>query len=110
MYKTQHAQTALPMGNRSRRVVGARASSNKLGKLVDSPAQRKRAIKFDGKKTVIEMKKYLCEFLKDERGLTTVEYAVAGGLISLAVVGGFQALGLTVDGIIRGINTAITTP
>ena len=63
--------------------------------------------RFDTKKTVIEMKKYVVNFLKDERGLTTVEYAVAGGLISLAVVGAFQALGVTVDGIIRGIDGAL---
>lgn len=56
---------------------------------------------------VIDMKKSIIKFLKDERGLTTVEYAVAGGLISLAVVASFQALGLTVDGIITAIDNAI---
>lgn len=49
----------------------------------------------------------IAAFVKDEQGLTTVEYAVAGGLISAAVVGSFKALGLTVDGIIQGINTAL---
>ncbi|HEX9877794.1 MAG TPA: Flp family type IVb pilin [Gammaproteobacteria bacterium] len=53
------------------------------------------------------MKKSIINFLRDERGLTTVEYAVAGGLISLAVVGAFQALGLTVSGIIAAIDVAI---
>ena len=50
------------------------------------------------------MKKEILNFLRDERGLTTVEYAVAGGLIALAVVGAFQALGLTVGGVITNIN------
>lgn len=43
--------------------------------------------------TIIESIK---TFWKDEEGLTTVEYAVAGGLISLAAIGAFKALGLTV--------------
>ena len=46
-------------------------------------------------------------FLVEEEGLTVVEYAVAGGLISAAVVGSFRALGGTVNGIIAGINTAL---
>ena len=50
------------------------------------------------------MKKEILNFLRDERGLTTVEYAVAGGLIALAVVGAFQALGLSVGGVITNIN------
>lgn len=53
------------------------------------------------------IKTSLVKFLKDEEGLTVVEYAVAGGLISLAVVGAFQALGLTVAGVINAINAAI---
>jgi len=53
------------------------------------------------------MKKEIVKFLSEEKGLTTVEYAVAGGLISLAVVAGFQLLGLTVDGVIRAIDTAL---
>ena len=51
-----------------------------------------------------DMKENIVNFLRDERGLTTVEYAVAGGLIALAVVGAFQALGITVGGVINGIN------
>jgi len=43
-------------------------------------------------------------FLRDEEGLTTVEYAIAGGLIGLVVITAFQALGVTVGGIIQDIN------
>jgi len=56
---------------------------------------------------VTKMKKYVLNFLKDERGLTTVEYAVAGGLIALAVVTAFQALGLTVGQVITNINAIL---
>ena len=43
-------------------------------------------------------------FVKDEEGLTVVEYAVAGGLIAAGVILAFQALGLTVGTIIEFIN------
>ena len=39
----------------------------------------------------------LFAFIRDEEGLTTVEYAIAGGLIGAGVIGAFaaaQALGL----------------
>lgn len=43
-------------------------------------------------------------FLRNEEGLTIVEYAVAAGLITALVAGAFQALGGTVLGIITTIN------
>ena len=46
-------------------------------------------------------------FLVEEEGLTVVEYAVAGGLIAAATVGAFRALGITVTGVITGIDTAL---
>lgn len=49
----------------------------------------------------------LVAFVRDERGLTTVEYAVAGGLIALAVIVAFQTLGLTVAAVITQINTVL---
>lgn len=53
------------------------------------------------------MNEKLRKFIQDEEGLTVVEYAVAGGLITVAVVGAFTALGGTVNGIIVAINTAL---
>lgn len=55
-------------------------------------------------------KNYLIEFCKDEEGLTTVEYAVAGALIAAAVVGAFRTLGGTVETVITGIDTELNTP
>ena len=40
-------------------------------------------------------------------GLMTVEYAVAGGLISLAEILAFTNLGVTVGAVITNINTAL---
>lgn len=45
----------------------------------------------------------LAAFRTREEGLTTVEYAIAGTLISLAVVGAFQALGGAVSAQIQAI-------
>ena len=49
----------------------------------------------------------LAKFLKDEEGLTTVEYAVAGTLIALAVVVAFRNLGNTVNNSISEINSEL---
>ena len=50
------------------------------------------------------MKDKILKFLRDEDGLTIVEYAVAAGLITATVAGTFMALGGTVEGIISTIN------
>ena len=55
------------------------------------------------------MKDKLMQFLRDEEGLTTVEYAVAGALISVAVIGAFTFLGTEVARIINVI-AAVFTP
>ena len=43
-------------------------------------------------------------FLQDEQGLTTVEYAIAGGLVGAAVIAAFLALGGEVNNVITGIT------
>jgi pilus assembly protein Flp/PilA len=43
------------------------------------------------------MSKHLIAFLRDEEGLTMVEYAVAGTLITLAAVVAFTTLGTNVS-------------
>jgi pilus assembly protein Flp/PilA len=47
-------------------------------------------------------------FLRDEAGLTMVEYAVAGALISAAAVTAFTGLGQAVIDKITAITAAIT--
>lgn len=54
------------------------------------------------------IKTSVLKFVKDEDGLTVVEYAVAGGLVSLAVVLAFTALGTQVGAVITNLTTAIT--
>jgi pilus assembly protein Flp/PilA len=50
----------------------------------------------------------LAKFLKEEEGLTTVEYAVAGTLVALAVVTSFTNLGTAVSNSIDAIEAVIT--
>ncbi len=55
------------------------------------------------------MKEQLIKFLRDEEGLTTVEYAVAGALITIAVVAAFTDLGAAVAQTIGEITAAVMT-
>ena len=56
-----------------------------------------------------KIKQAVVDFVRDEEGLTVVEYAVAGGLISLAVVGAFTTLGGKVGTVINTLASKITT-
>lgn len=54
------------------------------------------------------VKNYLIEFCRDEEGLTTVEYAVAGSLVAAAVVTAFGQLGDAVEDVITGLTSSIS--
>lgn len=54
------------------------------------------------------MKALVLKFIKDEEGLTIVEYAVAGGLITLGAVAAFVTLGTNVDAAITSLGCAVT--
>lgn len=56
------------------------------------------------------MKEKIMQFLSDEGGLTTVEYAVAGALIAASVVAAFAALGNQVEAVITFITGEIAPP
>jgi len=49
------------------------------------------------------LKQAVIEFVREEEGLTVVEYAIAGGLVGLGVVLSFTALGDEVARIIDAI-------
>jgi pilus assembly protein Flp/PilA len=53
------------------------------------------------------MKDAIISFFKDEDGLTTVEYAVAGALVAGSVVVAFGDLGDAVETEINCLETAI---
>lgn len=54
------------------------------------------------------LSKMLKAFWLEESGLTTVEYAIAGGLVGAAVVTAFTDLGTAVRNVITGITGDIT--
>ena len=49
----------------------------------------------------------ICRFMREEDGLSTVEYAVAGGVIAAAVVTAFGGLSTAVGNKITSITGAI---
>ncbi len=53
------------------------------------------------------MKQVIYRFFADDSGLTTVEYAIAGALISLAVITAFTLLGGAVGGTIDQITAVL---
>lgn len=53
------------------------------------------------------MKQAVMKFLTEQEGLTTVEYAIAGGLVGAAVVLAFVDLGTAVDNVITFITGEI---
>lgn len=60
------------------------------------------------------IKTSVLKFIKDEDGLTMVEYAVAGGLITLGAVAAFSALGeqigTTIDKLTCYVGGSSTCP
>ncbi|ALH99803.1 Flp family type IVb pilin [Pseudomonas sp. FW306-02-F02-AA] len=57
--------------------------------------------------TLQTIKASVLKFAKDEDGLTIVEYAVAGGLITVAVAAAFLTLGTHVNTQIKALCTAV---
>jgi pilus assembly protein Flp/PilA len=51
----------------------------------------------------------LVKFIRDEEGLTTVEYAIAGGLVGAGVIAAFNLLGEEVARVINAITGALAT-
>ena len=67
-----------------------------------------RVIQFNCVAEVMIMKQQILKFLKEEEGLTMVEYAVAGALVAAACVIAFTRLGTAIATRIQGLATTIT--
>ncbi|WP_079202512.1 Flp family type IVb pilin [Pseudomonas sp. CC6-YY-74] len=57
--------------------------------------------------TFASIKTAVMKFVEDEDGLTIVEYAVAGGLVTVFVVAAFETLGTNVNTVIEALGDAI---
>ena len=55
----------------------------------------------------MKIKQLIANFLKEEDGLTTVEYAVAGGVITSSAMGAFKELGTQVETVVNKVITNI---
>ena len=56
-----------------------------------------------------KVNKGLTTFCRSEEGLTTVEYAIAGALVGLAVITMFTNLGTAVAGVISNLISAVNS-
>jgi pilus assembly protein Flp/PilA len=55
------------------------------------------------------MKQLLVDFAKDEAGLTMIEYAIAGALVTVAAVGAFSDLGTAIVTRVTALVAAVNT-
>jgi pilus assembly protein Flp/PilA len=55
------------------------------------------------------LKQAVMNFIREEEGLTIVEYAIAGGLISVAVAAMFGLLGDAVLVVITALEAAVSS-
>lgn len=56
------------------------------------------------------IKSAVVKFAKDEEGLTTVEYAIAGGLVAATLITAFTSLGQEVLAKINALVTGLRGP
>ncbi|NMP14883.1 Flp family type IVb pilin [Thalassotalea sp. Y01] len=56
---------------------------------------------------MIKFKELMKNFIEDESGLTTVEYAIAGALVAGSLVVAFSQLGTAVSGTINCLTSAV---
>ena len=52
----------------------------------------------------MSIRETMTRFFREEEGLTTVEYAIAGGLVGATVIAAFLALGVKVKDVIEWIT------
>ena len=58
----------------------------------------------------MKIKQLIANFLKEEDGLTTVEYAIAGGVVSTTVLTEFQDLADKVADVLEGMADVLKVP
>jgi pilus assembly protein Flp/PilA len=49
-------------------------------------------------------------FIKNEKGVTAVEYGLLAALISLAIIGGVTLLGVNLAAVFNGVATKVAVP
>jgi len=88
---------------------GVRANIVARGVLIPAGTIHADVCSNNHKIEVVLMKSFIVAFLKDEEGLTMVEYAVAGSLIAATLVTAFTDLGAAIEAKIRVLITEVNT-
>ena len=57
--------------------------------------------------TESQMKKLIVRFVKDESGVTAIEYGLIAGLISVVILVAVTAIGTSLQGLFQTIATAL---
>jgi pilus assembly protein Flp/PilA len=83
-------------------------SSVRVGRPTDEGARQIRS--HNSRLEVAEMKHFIVSFLKDEEGLTMVEYAIAGALVAAGAVVAFTLLGTNVTTKITELAADVLLP
>ncbi len=58
--------------------------------------------------TLCLMRKHLLRFLRDNSGATAIEYALIGGLVSVAIIVGARALGVSLNSVYTGVSAKVS--
>jgi pilus assembly protein Flp/PilA len=53
---------------------------------------------------------FITKFIRDEDGVTAIEYGLIAALVAVAIVAGANLLGLALDGIFTRLGNCMTTP
>jgi pilus assembly protein Flp/PilA len=54
------------------------------------------------------MRQLLLRFLRDTSGATAIEYALIGGLVSVAIIVGARALGVSLNSVYTGVSAKVS--
>jgi pilus assembly protein Flp/PilA len=55
------------------------------------------------------MKKFFVRFLKDESGVTAIEYGLIAGLVSVVIIGAVTLVGTDLNAVFGAIEGALAT-
>lgn len=53
------------------------------------------------------MQKLMKKFVRDERGVTAIEYGLIAGLVAIAIVGALGTLGTNLSGIFTTVSSSV---
>jgi pilus assembly protein Flp/PilA len=66
-------------------------------------------VDFEGERAMKTLKNAVARFVREEEGVTAIEYGLIAGLIAVAIITAVTALGQNLSTLFTNIGTAITT-